>query len=254
MEATSRQNVGFLHAILLIMAAGACSNKVVAEEAKSEEESVGTFSGSLLMASDYMFRSISNSNLRPQVQGDFNWSHDGGLYMGVWASNTDFGGTGNSMEIDPYIGFTKDIGDSDFNFDIGYWSYNYPGSELNLDYAEVYTYLNYSKDKFSASPSVWWTDNYFGDDFLDGVSALAYEVTLGYEFCPGLTPSLRVGEQTFGSGYDNLDFTYWDIGVDYVVGDWSFGLRWYDTDGVDPFLANPKLTDGDVVIGVTRSF
>lgn len=254
MEVTSRQNVGFLHAVLLIMAAGAFSNKVVAEESKSEEESVGTFAGSLLMASDYMFRSISNSNLRPQVQGDFNWSHDGGLYMGVWASNTDFGGTGNSMEIDPYIGFTKDIGDSDFNFDIGYWSYNYPGSELNLDYAEVYTYLNYSKDKFSASPSVWWTDNYFGDDFLDGVSALAYEVTLGYEFCPGLTPSLRVGEQTFGSGYDNLDFTYWDIGVDYVVGDWSFGLRWYDTDGVDPFLANPKLTDGDVVIGVTRSF
>lgn len=227
----------------------------MAEETKAEEkEGFGTFGGSLLIASDYMFRGISNSNLRPQVRGDFNWSHEGGLYMGVWASNTDFGGTGNSMEIDPYIGFSRDIGESNFNFDIGYWSYNYPGSPSELDYAEVYTYLNYSGDKFSASPSVWWTDNYFGKDFLDGVSALAYEVTFGYEICEGLASSVRVGEQTFGSGYDNLDFTYWDIGVDYTLDKWSIGLRWNDTDGIDPFLANPNLADGELVFGVTRSF
>ena len=226
----------------------------VAAETDAEEEGFGTFGGSVLIASDYMFRGISNSNLRPQVQGDFNWSHDGGLYLGVWASNTNFGGAGNSMEIDPYIGFSRDIGDSNFNFDIGYWSYNYPGSELRLDYGEVYTYLNYANGKFFASPSVWWTDNYFGKDFLDDVSALAYEVTFGYEFYEGLASSARVGEQTFGSGNDNLDFTYWDIGVDYTLGDWSIGLRWHDTDGINPFLANPNLADGEMVFGVTRSF
>ncbi|WP_193166279.1 TorF family putative porin [Microbulbifer hainanensis] len=224
------------------------------EEEEEEEESFGTFAGSALIASDYMFRSISNSNLRPQVQVDFNWSHDFGIYMGVWASNTDFGGTGNSMEIDPYIGFTRDIGDSNFSFDIGYWSYNYPGSPLSLNYAEAYGYLNYANDKLSISPSIWWTDNYFGDDFLGSVSATAYEVTIGYELGQGFTPSFRVGQQTFGSGYDNLDFMYWDIGMDYAHDEWTVGLRWYDTDGVDPFLANPKLADGEVVFGVTRSF
>jgi len=232
----------------------AMSFQPLAAETDAEEEGFGTFGGSVLIASDYMFRSISNTNLRPQVQGDFNWSHDGGLYLGVWASNTNFGGTGNSMEIDPYIGFSRDIGDSNFNFDIGYWSYNYPGSELRLDYGEVYTYLNYTNGKFSASPSVWWTDNYFGEDFLDDVSALAYEVTFGYELYEGLASSVRVGRQTFGSGNDNLDFTYWDLGVDYTLGDWSIGLRWYDTDGINPFLANPNLADGEMVFGVTRSF
>ncbi len=244
----TRSQLSMLIALLTI------SFPPLAAETDSEKKNFGTFGGSLLMASDYMFRGISNSNLRPQVQGDFNWSHEGGLYAGVWASNTDFGGDGNSMEIDPYIGFSRDIGESNFNFDIGYWSYNYPGSELRLDYAEVYTYLNYESGKFSASPSVWWTDNYFGEDFLDDVSALAYEVTLGYEFCEGLASSVRVGEQTFGSGNDDLDFTYWDIGVDYTLGDWSIGLRWHDTDGVSPFLANPKLADGEMVFGVTRSF
>ncbi|MFD1215279.1 TorF family putative porin [Microbulbifer celer] len=253
MEAYRRHRIISLQTLFFFLSVLGVACQVTAQE-EEKSDGFGTFGGSLLIASDYMFRSISNSNLRPAVQGDFNWSHESGLYAGLWASNTDFGGVGNSMEIDPYVGFTRDIGESDFNFDIGYWSYNYPGSKSSLDYGEVYTYLNYSKGKFSASPSVWWTHNYFGKDFLDGVSALAYEVTFGYEVCPGLTPSLRVGEQTFGSGYDNLEFTYWDIGVDYTIDDWNLGLRWYDTDGIDPFLANPNLADGEVVFGVTRSF
>lgn len=249
-----RRKMNFLLALTGLGLLCGGTGQVVAQEGEEEDESAITFGGSALIASDYMFRGISNSNLRPQVQADFNLSIEGGLYMGVWASNTNFGGAGNSMEFDPYIGFSHGIGDSDFSFDLGYWSYNYPGSGSNLDYGEVYAYLNYSKDKITISPSVWWTDNYFGEDFLDDVSALAYEVTVGYEFCEGLASSLRVGEQTFDSEYDNLNFTYWDIGVDYTVDEWTIGLRWHDTDGIDPFLANPNLADGEMVFGVTRSF
>ncbi|SDK15292.1 TorF family putative porin [Microbulbifer yueqingensis] len=223
-------------------------------EAEEEEESFGTFGGNLMFATDYMFRSISNSNLGPQVQGDMNWSHDKGFYVGVWASNTDFGGPGNSMELDPYIGLAGNFGESNFSYDIGYWSYNYPKSPFDLDYGEVYVYLTWTKDKFSLTPSVWYADNYFGEDFLDEVSALAYELTLAYELPDNFSISVRVGEQTFEDAFDNLDYVYYDLGIDYSIEDWTFDLRWYDTDGIDPFLARPKLADGEVVFSINRSF
>lgn len=221
---------------------------------EEDDDAFGTFAGSALIASDYMFRSISNSNNRPQVNVDFNWSHDTGIYLGLWASNTDFGGAGNSMELDPYIGIAGDIGDSGFSYDIGYWSYFYPGSPSDLDYAEIYITPSYSADNITISPSFWYADNYFGDDFLDGVSSLAYEVTVSADFQRDISVSARVGEQTFESAFDYLDYTYWDIGIGKTWNDFHFDLRWYDTDGIDPFLANPKLGDGELVFGITRSF
>lgn len=250
-----------LAVVLFGLSCGFCGQLIAAsgdepepETEGEEESSFGTFGGSVLITSNYMFRSISNSNDGPAVQGDMNWSHDVGFYAGLWASNTNFGGPGNSMELDPYFGFAGNFGESDFSFDIGYWSYNYPKSAFDLDYGEIYVYVTYTKDKFSVSPSVWYAENYFGEDFLDDVSGIAYEVTFSYQFPKNVSASVRVGEQAFDSSFDNLDFVYWDAGIDWAIDDWSIGLRWYDTDGVDPFLASRKLTDGEFVLGITRNF
>jgi uncharacterized protein (TIGR02001 family) len=158
------------------------------------------------------------------------------------------------MELDPYIGITREIGETGFSFDLGYWYYYYPGSHSDLDYGEAYLTPSYTKCDFTISPSFWYSDNYFGEDFLDGVSSLAYEVTLAYDLPDDFQASARVGEQTFGSGFDNLDYTYWDIGVVKTYGDFAFELRWFNNNGVDPFLASPKLTDKEVTFSVTRSF
>lgn len=245
-----------LSRFMILVSALYCLSTVslAAETDADENDGFGTAAGSVLIASDYMFRSISNSNNGPTVQGDMNWSHDNGFYVGIWASNTDFGGPGNSMELDPYIGFAGTVPETELSFDIGYWSYNYPKSEFDLDYAEVYLNLSYTWDKFSVSPSLWYADNYFGKDFLDKKHALAYDITLAYELPCDLAASLQVGEQTFESSVDYLDFVYYNIGIDWSIGDYSLGLRWYDTDGVDPFLAATKLTDGRFVFGITRSF
>lgn len=237
--------------------AAACMVLYSAAGYSAEEESddtIGTFAGSAKLASDYMFRSISNSNNRPQVNVDFNWTHDSGVYLGVWSTNTDFGGTGNSMELDPYIGVAGDIGDSGFSYDVGYWAYFYPGSPLDLDYGEVYITPSYSAGNITISPSFWYSDNYFGDDFLNGVESLAYEVTVSANFQRDISISARVGEQTFQSKFDALNYTYWDIGIGQTWNHFTFDLRWHDTNGVNPFLANPKLGDGEIVFSITRSF
>ncbi len=236
-----------------IAAVALLTNVAVAAET-DEKETFGTFGGSVMLATDYMFRGISNSNEEFQIRGDINWSHSSGFYAGLWASNTDFGGPGNSMELDPYIGYANSIGDSGFSYDVGYWSYNYPGSEADLDYGEFYAIGTYTVGSFYVSPSFWYADNYFGKDFLDGVSGLAYAVTAGMQLPGGMDLSARVGEQTFDSGASELDYLYYDVGVSKPVAGFSLSLRWHDTDDVKPGLADPDLADGRFVFSVTRSF
>ncbi|SFR47443.1 conserved hypothetical protein [Marinobacter daqiaonensis] len=220
-----------------------------------EGASFGTFGGSVTLASDYMFRGVSNSNEEPQIQGDINWSHGSGAYIGVWATNTNFGGPGNSMELDPYIGFAGSIGDAGLSYDVGYWLYTYPGSESDFDYSELYAVGTWTAGDLSISPSVWYAPNYFGEDFLDGVEGLAYDLTLSHALPWDMGASARIGKQTFHSGGDGLDYLYYDIGVTRAVGEFSLGLRWHDTDDVDAALVgDTDLADGRFVVNITRSF
>lgn len=242
-----KAGVGILTAGILMV-----GGPVLAES--EEDSSFGTFGGSVMMATDYVFRGISNSNEEFQVQGDFNWSHSSGFYTGVWASNTDFGGPGNSMELDPYLGFAGSFGDSGLSYDVGYWAYTYPGSTSDLDYGEAYAIGTYSAGSFYVSPSVWYADNYFGSDFLDGIAGIAYDVTVGSQLPGGFDVSARMGEQTFDSAASGLDYRYYDVGVSKSLGDFSFGLRWHDTDDVQPGLAPANLADGRLVLSVTRGF
>ena len=69
-----------------------------------------TFSSNLAIASDYLFRGISQTGTNPALQGGFDATHASGLYAGVWGSNiswlSDAGvATHASVELDTYIGF-----------------------------------------------------------------------------------------------------------------------------------------------------
>lgn len=217
---------------------------------------LGSIGGSVTFSTDYRFRGISNSNNRPQIQGDLNWSHPVGVYAGIWSTNTNFGGDGNSMELDPYIGYATAFGDSGFSIDLGYWWYTYPGATSDLDFAELYAIGTYAVGDFSVSPSAWYTDNYFGEDFLDGVSGLAYDVTVSWSLPRDFSLSARVGEQTFGSGGEGLDYIYYDAGVSKSWGDLTLDLRWVDTGDVDDTLTagDSDLAKGEAMLTVTHAF
>ncbi|MDT8385257.1 MAG: TorF family putative porin [Gammaproteobacteria bacterium] len=76
-------------------------------------------SGTVQAANMYLWR---GQNLTPngaQVSGDLNYSHDAGMYAGVWTS-TETGG----QETDLYVGFGGGVGG--VSYDISYWKYLYP--------------------------------------------------------------------------------------------------------------------------------
>jgi len=215
----------------------------------------GTLSGNVMFSSDYVFRGITQTKNLPQIQGDLTWSHGSGVYTGIWASNTNFGGGDASMEFDPYIGFSRGIADTGLSYDIGYWSYNYPGGD-ELNYWEVYGILSYETGSLGLSGSVWYADNYFGDDFFDDVSSLAYDATVSYQLNDKWLVSARVGQQTFDetAGLADQDYLYYDVGASMTWQDYTLALRWHDSDGVEPELATESDSDGSLVFSLTRSF
>lgn len=100
----------------------------------AQAASPNTYSWNLGLTSNYIFRGISQTGGKPAVQGGFDYGHESGLYAGTWLSNIswleDFGTySRSSLEWDFYGGFKRNIGSSDFYFDVGTIYYYYPGSK-----------------------------------------------------------------------------------------------------------------------------
>lgn len=235
----------------------------------------GKVSGNVRLATDCVFRGFTNTDGGPRIQADLTWAFANGFYLGVWSSNTDFGGQGSTMEIDPFVGYAGQIGDSPFSYDVGYWAYFYPNAELDLDgdgqtenadidYGEVYVYLTFTHGGFSLSPNIWYADDYSGDDFLPDTPAVSYELYGAYAvpggwlngWLDGLSISGIYGEQTFDEtrGVPDLDYTFYDLGLSYVIGRFTLDVRWHDSDDVSPLFLPSDLVGPRWVAAVTRSF
>ena len=97
--------------------------------------------------SDYRYRGISQSRLKPALQGGVDFTQ-GGLYLGTWASTIkwikDIPGGDAAIELDVYGGYkgeiTKEIG-----YDVGVLAYVYPSNGLSpsANTTEVYGALTY---------------------------------------------------------------------------------------------------------------
>ncbi|MFW6093501.1 MAG: TorF family putative porin [Pseudomonadota bacterium] len=220
------------------------------------EESVSTVSGSASLATEYVFRGISQTEEKPQLRAQVTWSHDIGFYAGVWSANTHFGGPGNSIEIDPFIGFANAIGDSRWRYDFGYWYYHYPGARSDIDYGELYGILSYDLSPWKFQGSVWFAPDYFGSDFFDDEPATAIQGGATYAFGNGFSLSAMLGTQTFDEpgGIPGQDYLYWTIALAKSWDQLTFELVGHDTDGVEPELASEDISEERLVARIMIEF
>ncbi len=79
-------------------------------------------SASLSASNLYLFRGIDVSKGNAQVAGSLDYSHDSGLYAGIWTTSA-----GSTQEYDLYAGFKGEV--SGFGYEIGLIDYNYPNSQ-----------------------------------------------------------------------------------------------------------------------------
>jgi uncharacterized protein (TIGR02001 family) len=190
------------------------------------EDAKLTLSGSATFATDYMFRSISNTNQLPAVQPEIDLTY-GKFYAYMWGSNTAFG---ENIEIDYGAGITPKWAGIDFN--IAGLYYTYPGAD-DIDYFELRTSAAHTFDKLTLSIGNWWSPDNFGL----GTQSDAIEFGASYAFAGKLfnffTPSISgvVGRQLYEKTEIVADYTYWNVGMTLgFLKIWSADVRYYDTD------------------------
>ena len=171
------------------------------------------------LTSDYRYRGISQTRLKPALQGGADYALPGGFYIGTWASTIkwikDFGGDAN-VEIDVYGGYKGEI-QKDLGFDLGVLTYQYPSNKLNpsANTTEIYGALTFGPATAKYSHSV---TNLFG--FVDSKNSGYFDLSATFDVSGfGVTP--HIGYQKV-SGNGNFSYTDYSLTVSKDVA--GFGL------------------------------
>lgn len=225
-------------------------------------------SGNVTLASDYIFRGVSQTDNQIAIQGGLDYAWDMGFYVGAWASNVDSSffdnGRDPQIELDLYAGYSGEY--KGFGYDVGYLRYQYPGS-TDVNTNEVYVSGSYSTDFGDFGASINYSDEL--QFILSDQSAWyvkgSFERTLPWY---DIGFSTHVGH-SFGDAYDvgfnNVlkgqsglrdSYTDWSIGVSKSWMGADFGLTYTDLTDIK-FPLGGKCTadwcDSKVVFTIGKS-
>lgn len=144
---------------------------------------------------EYRYRGISQTRLKPALQGGVDYADPSGFYVGAWGSTIkwikDAGGDAG-VEIDLYGGYKTEIAKG-LTLDVGLLQYYYPSNKLNpsANTLEIYGALTFGPVTAKYSQS---TTNLFG--FADSKGSGYFDVTANFDLGDGMTLSPHVGHQT----------------------------------------------------------
>ena len=147
------------------------------------------------LTSDYRYRGISQTRLKPAVQGGVDWSDASGFYAGAWGSTIkwikDAGGDAG-LELDFYGGYKTEIAKG-LTLDIGALQYYYPSNKLkpSANTLEGYGALTFGPATLKVSRSF---TNLFG--FAKSKGSMYYDLTATFDLGDGWSLTPHIGRQT----------------------------------------------------------
>jgi len=208
---------------------------------------------------DYRYRGISQTRLKPAVQGGFDYAAASGLYVGAWASNIkwikDAGGDA-SVEIDLYGGYKGEI-QKDLSYDIGVLTYQYPSNKLspNANTTEIYGALTAGPATLKYSHSV---TNLFG--FANSKNSGYLDLSATFDVS-GFSVTPHLGYQKIAK---NSDYSYTDYSLTvskdvsgFVLSAALVGSDTKSIGGVPAYYyapSNKDLGKAGLVLGVKKTF
>jgi len=215
-----------------------------------------TLSFNVGAVTDYRYRGISQSRLKPALQGGADFAHKSGFYVGTWASTIkwikDAGGDANA-EVDIYGGYKFPLGP--VAMDVGLLRYLYPSSSLpvNPDTTEVYLAGTWGPATLKYSHSV---TNLFG--FADSKNSYYVDLNATFDLGVwGLTLVPHVGHQSVNNN-STFSYTDWSLGLGKDFGNgFSASLAYVDTNSDDYRGPAPELKNlgkATAVLGVKYTF
>ncbi|MDQ3040193.1 MAG: TorF family putative porin [Pseudomonadota bacterium] len=225
-------------------------------------------SGNITLASDYVFRGVSQTNQKPALQAGIEYAADSGFYAGSWGSNiswlsdlsTTLAPISSSLELDLYGGYRGKFSDA-VSYDVGALYYWYPGdfpSGFNsADTLEVYAGLTVAaSEKVSLGAKYFHAaTDLFGYADSDGSGYL--DLTANVALDDGWAIGAHAGKQWI-DGNDAFEYTDWKLGVtkSFESG-FSVGLAYSDTDADTALYTNAfgnRIAGSALVLSVAKSF
>jgi uncharacterized protein (TIGR02001 family) len=218
-------------------AALAAAGLAFAAPASAQEADV---SFNLGVASDYVFRGFTQTGEKAAYQGGVDVTF-GGLYVGGWASNVDFGDS-TQAEVDGYFGYRTEA--AGFAVDVGLIGYGYLNEPTGADYsyAEVKLAASRAVGPITVGGAVYYSPDFFGVDD----EATYVEGNWAYSPMDKLTLSGALGYQWLDV---NDDYMTWQAGATYALyGPVALDVRYSDTD------INSDASDERVVAALKVAF
>lgn len=215
------------------------------------ESSALTFNAAV--TSDYRYRGISQSRLKPAVSAGVDYAIPGGFYVGAWASSIrwieDLGeiagvSTGSTkVEVDLYGGYKGEIS-KDFTYDVGVLAYVYPGNKVgdlspffkNANTTEIYGALTFGPATLKYSHAV---TNLFGNP--DSKNSGYVDLSATFDVS-GFSLTPHVGYQKVKGPYDDVaSYTDYSLTVSKeVVKGLTLSLAVVGTDADKVWYVTPK--------------
>lgn len=90
------------------------------------------------VASNYIWRGVTQNNDRVAASGGVDYAHKSGGYAGIWTSSLD----GGNYELDLYGGYRGSF--SDIDYDAGLIMYQYPVGSAAQDITEIYLNMDFT--------------------------------------------------------------------------------------------------------------
>ena len=176
--------------------------------AQTKAEPDYTLSYNVGAVTDYRYRGISQTRLKPALQGGVDFAHKSGFYLGAWGSTIkwikDAGGDA-PVELDLYGGYKGSAGA--VGYDVGVLRYQYPGHDLAIspNTTELYAAGTFGPATLKYSHSV---TNLFG--FADSKNSGYLDLSATFDLGNGYSVVPHVGRQKVKN---NSAFSYTDYSV-----------------------------------------
>ena len=193
-----------------------------------------TSSGNVTLVSDYIFRGVSQTQGKPTVQANLDWTHAGGAYLGAFGSGVSHAAynNGSGAEIDVYGGYRHSL-NADTVIDAGLVTYWFPGAHYatggqDIKYHTQEAKLGVNIGAFNAYGWVSLNKRWFGftiqpttGELVDTRGTLYGEVNWNPELAPGLVLNLHAGKQNVRH---MSEFNFYDVkaGVTKTMDKWAF--------------------------------
>lgn len=184
------------------------------------------------VATDYLFRGISQTRNRPAIQLTLDVQHESGLYAGAFATNVAFPNTDARQELDLLAGYRFELGG--LSLDVGGVGYLYPGYDKPEGGYDFNYFEAVAKASYTIVPAKLVAMAAYSPDFyFESGSAFYLEGGADFALPLDFTLAGRFGRQWINRNarYGAPDYSTWSAVLSReIVAGITLSVGYYDTD------------------------